>query len=170
MRRWLFLVPIVYAVAVVQTSLADAIRVGHVTPDLMALLAVVWVLVDPGRRAFLAAGAIGLAADLISPGPLGVGMASFLLAGYGVARLRTRRDLEHVVAQVLCVGAATSVLATGQAIGSWLPGHTAVPLGTLLVRALGVGLYTAGVSVPLLLVIGWIREPHRARRRKLAAF
>jgi len=169
MRR-LFLVPIVYAVAVLQTSLADAISVGHVTPDLLALSAVVWILVHPGRRGFLAAGAIGLAADLISPSHLGVGMASFLLVGYGVARLRTKLDLEHVVAQVLCVGAATTVLVTTQAIGSWLPGHTAVPLGTLLVRALGVGLYTAGVSVPLLLLIGWIREPFRARRRKLAAF
>jgi len=166
----LSILPLVYAAAVLQTSLADAISVGHVTPDLMALLAVIWILVTTGRRAFLVAGAIGLVADLISPGHLGVGMASFLLVGYGLARLRTKLAIEHLVGQVFCVGAATTVLVTTQAIGSWLSGDTAVPLATLLVRALGVGLYTAGVSVPLLMLIGWIREPFRARRKKLAAF
>lgn len=168
--RLLLLVPFVYAAAVLQTSLADAISVGHVTPDLMALLAVIWILVATGRRTFLVAGAIGLAADLISPGHLGLGMASFLLVGYGLARLRTKLDIEHLVGQVFCVGAATTVLATSQAIGSSLSGETAVPLATLLVRALGVGLYTAGMSVPLLMLIGWIREPFRARRKKLAGF
>ena len=168
--RLLLLVPIVYAAAVLQTSLADVISVGCVTPDLMALLAVIWVLVTTGRRTFLVAGAIGLAADLISPGHLGIGTASFLLVGYGLTRLRTKLDLEHLVWQVFWVGAAATVLATSQAIGSWLLGETAVPLATLLVRALGVGLYTAGVSVPLVMLIGWIREPFRARRKKMAAF
>ena len=155
---------------VLETSLADAIRVGHVAPDLLALVAVIWILMTPGRRVFLVAGAIGLAGDLISPGRPGVGMALFLLVGYGLTRLRTKLQLEHLVCQVLCVGLATALLATGQAIGCWALGETAVPLPTLLARALGVGAYTAGVSVPLWMVIGWIREPRRVRRRKLAGF
>jgi rod shape-determining protein MreD len=166
----LLLLPIVYAAAVLETSLTDAIRVGYVTPDLLALVAVIWILVTTGRRTFLVAGAIGLAADLISPGRLGAGMASFLLVGYGLTRLRTKLELEHLLWQVPLVGVSTTVLAAGQAMGSWLLGETAVPLTTLLVRALGVGVYTTGVAVPLLMVIGWVREPYRVRRKKLAGF
>jgi rod shape-determining protein MreD len=168
--RLLFLLPIVYATAVLETSLADAIRVGHVTPDLLALLAVTWLLVARGRGAFLIAGVIGLAADLISPGRLGLGMASFLLVGYGLARLRAKFELDHLLWQVPAVCAATTVLAVSLATGRWLLGEAAAPLSTLLVRAVGVGVYTAGVSLPLLMIIGWFREPFRAREKRLAGF
>jgi hypothetical protein len=39
---------------------------------------------------------------------------------------------------------------------------------TILGRAVGVGLYTAAVSLPVLMVIGWIREPRIAREQRLA--
>ena len=74
--RLLLLLPLVYVTAVLQTSLGDALRVGRVAPDLLGLLAVVWLLVTPGRRAFLVAGLIGLVADLISPGQLGLATGS----------------------------------------------------------------------------------------------
>jgi rod shape-determining protein MreD len=166
----LLLLPIVYVAAVLETSLADAIRVGYVTPDLLAMVAVIWILVTRGRWTFLLAGAIGLAADLIAPGRLGMGTASFLLVGYGLTRLRTKLELDHLLWQVPLVGVATTVLAAGQAIGSWLLDETAVPLAALLARALGVGVYTAGLAVPLWMVIGWAREPFRVRRKKLAGF
>jgi rod shape-determining protein MreD len=168
--RLLLLVPTVYAAAVLETSLADAISVGPLTPDLLALVAVAWILVTPGRWAFLAAGAIGLAADLVSPGRLGVGMASFLVVGYLLAKLRAKFEMDHLVWQVPAVWVATSLAALGPAVASWLWGETSVPLPTLLVRAAGVGVYTTGVGLPVLMVLGWIREPFRARRRKLAGF
>ena len=169
MRPTLLLL-IVYATAVLETSLADVVRVGHVAPDLLALLAVVCVLSTPGRRAFLVAGAIGLAADLVSPGRLGLGAACFLLVGYTLTRLRTKLPLDLLAGQVLAVGLATSALSAGLATGAWLFGEAAVSLPTLLVRALGVGIYTAGVSLPLWMVLGWTREPRRARRGKPAPF
>ena len=65
------LIPAVYLVAVLETSLAPWIEVRHVVPDLFALLAVVWLL-RPGRqRGLLVAAAVGLACDLTSAGPLG---------------------------------------------------------------------------------------------------
>jgi len=168
--RLVLLLAIVYTTAVLETSLADAIRVGHVTPDLLALVAVIWLLLIPGRRTFLAAGLIGLAADLISPGRVGLGVASFLVVGYALTRLRTKFRLDHLVWQVPAVYAATTVLAVSLATGRWLLGETAVPLSTLLARAVGVGIYTTGVSLPLLMIIGWLREPFRARRGSLAEF
>jgi rod shape-determining protein MreD len=166
--RYFLLLATLYLAAVVQTSLADALSVGHVMPDLLALVAVLWLLVTPGRRAFLVAGLIGLVVDLISPGRLGIAAASFLLVGYGVTRLRTKLDLDHLAWQVPIVWMATTALAAILALGGWLAGQTAVPLPALLVRALGVGVYTTGVSLPLLMIIGWIREPFRRNAAHLA--
>ena len=166
--RYLLLPPILYLTAVLQTSLADVLGVGHVTPDLLALLAVLWLLVTPGRRAFLVAGLIGLVVDLISPGRMGIAAASFLLVGYGLTRLRAKLDLEHLARQVPIVCLATTALSVTLALGGWLLGQTSVPLATLLVRALGVGVYTTGVSLPLLMIIGWIREPFRRHATQLA--
>ncbi|MFH1264815.1 MAG: rod shape-determining protein MreD [Planctomycetota bacterium] len=169
MRPTLLLL-IVYVTAVLETSLADAVRVGHVAPDLLALLAVVYVLSTPGRRAFLVAGAIGLAADLVSPGRPGLGVACFLLVGYALTRLRTKFPLDLLAGQVLAVGLGTTLLSTGLATGAWLFGEATVSLPTLLVRAFGVGLYTAGVSLPLWMILGWTREPRRAPRGKPTPF
>ena len=166
----LLLLPIVYVAAVADTSLAGRIQVGQVAPDLLALTAVVWLLLAAGPRGFLVAGAIGLFADLVSPGRVGLGMICFLLAGYAITRLRQRLALDHVLAQVVVVFGAVTGLAAGIGAGRWLLGETAVDPATLLLRSLGVGLYTAGVSLPLLMVIGWIREPLLRRRRKLAEF
>ena len=156
--------------AVLDTSLADIIRVGRVAPDLLAMLAIVWLLVVPGPRSFLAAGAIGLAGDLVSPGRVGLAAGCFLLVGYAVARLRARFALEHLVSQVAVVWAAVTALAIAMALGRWLLGEVAAAPSVLFLRSLGVGVYTAGVSLPVLMVIGWMREPLRkpARVNELA--
>jgi len=168
--RLLLLLPILYVAAVLETSLPDAIAVGRVAPDFLALLAAVWVLVTPGRRTFLTAGVIGLAADLLAPGRVGLGMACFLVVGYALTRLREKFRLDHVVWQVLTVCVAVTVLEAGLATGRWLLGETPVARSTLFARAVGVGIYTTGVSLPLLMILGWVREPFRTRRTKLAGF
>lgn len=160
--RFLILLPLLYAAAIVETSLADVIRVGHVTPDLLALVAIIWLLLVPGPRAFLAAGAIGLASDLIAPGRVGLAAACFLLVGYAVTRTRAKSRAEHLVWQVVMVWVAVTALAVALATGKWLLGEAPVALSILLPRALGVGMYTAGLSLPLLMVIRWIREPFLA--------
>jgi rod shape-determining protein MreD len=159
--RILLLIPLVYVAAVLDTSLAGVIRVGQIAPDLLATLAVVWLLIFPGPRSFLAAGAVGLAGDLVSPGRVGVAAICFLLVGYAIARLRSRFALDHVVWQVAVVWVGVTLLAAGMAVGRWLLGEISQPVAGLLLRSLGVGVYSAGVSLPLLMVIGWIREPFR---------
>lgn len=155
---WLLLVPILYVTAVAETSLVDLLRVGAVEPDLLALLAIVWLLLAPGPWGFLAAGLMGLAQDLLAPGRVGLGMASFLLVGYTVSRLRTHVRLEPLGLQLITVLAAVGTLAVVQTLGHWLLSPSPASLSTLLPRAIGVGVYTAGVSLPVLMVIGWIRE------------
>ena len=165
--RYLLLVPIVYVAAVLQTSLAGVLCVGHVGPDLMALAAVVWLFTDSQPRAFLAAGAIGLAGDLIAPGRLGLGMACFLLVGYAVVRLRTRMPVDHLVGRAVIVLVAVSLISLGTGCGGWLLGDPSPGLREIVARSVGVGIYTAGVSLPVLMILGWISEPYRARHKHL---
>lgn len=161
--RVLILIPAVYVAAVLETSLADVIRVGPIVPDLLALVAIAWLLVAPGPRSFLAAGVVGLASDLISPGHVGMAAASFLLVGYGVTRLRARWAITHFVVQVALVFAAVTVIASALAMGEWLMGTAPGGPSLLLSRSAGVGLYTAGVSLPMLMVVGWMQEPNHPR-------
>jgi rod shape-determining protein MreD len=157
--RFLILLPFIYVAGVLETSLGDVLQVGHVGPDLMALLAVVWVIWVPGPGAFLAAGIIGLASDFCTPGRLGLAMAAFLVAGYLLTRLGSRLPLRRIVLQVPTVFVSVTALALTLGVGYWLLGDSSSSLGTLSLRALGVGIYTAGLSVPVVMILSWTRKP-----------
>ena len=161
MKSCLLLLPWLYVAAAIQTSLGDLMRVGRAEPDLLALAAVAWLLAVGGPRAFLVAGAIGLLEDLLAPGRVGLAAACFLTVGYGLTRLRASLPLYHLVLQLPVMLLSLTVLALAQTLGRWLAGETAADLGPLAVRALGVGLYTSGVGLPLLMVLNWIREARR---------
>jgi len=164
------LIPLVYAAAVLETSLADVVRVGRVGPDLLAVLAFVWLLAWPGSSVFWIAGVVGLASDLISPGRIGPAAACFLLVGYGVAWLRARITIDHVLWHTVVVWAAVSLSAAGLAMGRWLLGEVPAAPSVLLVRSLAVGVYSAGVSLPLLMVLGWMRQPMEGLRAQGSGF
>jgi len=168
--RYLLLIITVYLAAVIDTTVVDAVRVGHLTPDLLSMVALIWLLTASGPGAFLAAGVIGLLGDLVGPGPAGLGMAGMLLIGYAVMRLRARFLLENLPAQLAVIWIGGTVFTLLLATGHWTSGATCQPRFALLGRALGAGFYTAGVSLPVLMVVGWIGEPYRARHRRRAEF
>jgi hypothetical protein len=159
----LLLPPILYLAAVAETSLADALRVGSVAPEVLALVAVVWLLVAAGRYGFLTAGAIMLVGDLCAPGRVGVGAAWMLLVGYAICRLRLRARLSHYLFQLPVVFAAVAAWAACVGLSERFAGDIGLPLGTILTRSLGVGLYTAGLALPILMLLAWFREPRGAR-------
>jgi rod shape-determining protein MreD len=161
--RYLLLVPIIYIAAVLQTSLGGLLSVGHVGPDLMALAAIVWLLYDSQPRAFLAAAAIGLVADLIAPGRVGLGMACFLLVGYAVCRLRTKLPAEHLVGRATIILIAVGLISMAIGCVGPLLGQASPGLSQVVARSIGVGVYTAGISIPLLMIAGWISEPYSTR-------
>ena len=167
--QWILLIPAIYLAAVAQTSLVEVIRIGRLEPDLLAVTAMIWVCLAERRWCFLAAGGVGLLADLISPGRIGLGLAAFLLVGYAVSRLPERIAIERLWVQVPVVAVGTAAVCVVQVLGRWAIGETG-PLGEGLLRALGVGLYSAAVSLPILMLIGWAREPWLARRRRLRGF
>ncbi|MEE8450503.1 MAG: hypothetical protein V3R99_01275 [Thermoguttaceae bacterium] len=168
--RYLLLLPIVYVAAVLETSAVDLIGVGRVAPDLLAMVAIIWLMIVPTPRAFLVAGGIVLVGDLIAPGRPGVGMAWMLLIGYAITRLQQHVKMDHLAVQVIVLWAAVTLWASAVGFTGRLTGHVVSPWSTLFVHTAGVGIYTAGVSLPVLMVIGWIREPLLTRQARMTEF
>lgn len=164
----LLLIPVVYLAAVAETTLVDSMRVGEIAPELLALVAAVWLTTVGRRWSFLTAGAIALVGDLLAPGRLGVGAAWMLLVGYGVTRLRSRLPLDQLAVQVPAVFAMVTVWALAVSAGQRLLGDVPLPWAVVPLRAAAVGAYTAGMALPVLMVIGWLREPRLSREKKLA--
>ncbi len=164
--RWLSLILIVYVAAVIETSLVDVLRIGPLTPDLLALVALVWLLTETGPKAFVVAGAVAFMGDLIAPGRLGIGAAWMLLIGYGMTRLRTRFPLEHLAWQVPAVAVTVALWGAATGLTGQLLGDVSLSSPTILARAAGVGLYTAAAAVPVLMVTGWVHDwvPWRQER------
>jgi rod shape-determining protein MreD len=155
---YLLLLAAVYLAAVLQTSLAPAFEVRHVAPDLFALVAIVWQLHTARPRGFIAAAFVGLAHDLTSAGPFGIGLGLFALVGFLVGWLREKVDTSHLLAQLIVIWLAATAIAAGEVAICRLLGETSLTWTTLAVRATSVGVYTTGVALPPLMVIGWFRE------------
>jgi len=165
----LVLLLLVYAAAVADTTLADRLRLGTVVPDFTAMIAVFWLLVIAKRGSFLGAGVVGLVQDLLAPGRIGLGMASLLVIGYLAARLRARLACEHPLWLAAITAPAVTAIVLATALGHWALGEASLPVHELAARAVGIGGYTAGLSLPLFMVSGWIRESTLARQRRLPA-
>jgi len=163
----LLLVGLIASAAVLaETSLADAMEIRQVVPSLIALAALAWQLACPGPYTFLASGAIALVGDLFAPGRVGLGAASMLLVAYAAGRVAQRLRIDHFVLQVpiVLVGTAAWVLSTG--LLRWLSGDASISPLVLLRQAPAVAAYTAAVALPVLMVVGWMRE---AAANKLAS-
>ncbi len=154
---YLLLIVCVYLAAVVDTSLGGVLAVRGVTPDLVALAAVTWVLLARSRWAFLTGGAVALLGDLISPGRVGVGAAWMLLVGFGLGWLLPRVPGRGLAVRLALVSAAMTVWCLGVAATASVLGDAARPFPRLLAAALGAALYTSAVAVPILMVVGWVR-------------
>ncbi len=156
--RYIVLVLATYVAAVLQTVAAPEFEVRHVVPDLFALVAAMWLLVAQARLGFLAAAFVGLAADFTSGGSPGLRMALFAAVGCGIERLTMQFDSRHFAVRLGVIFAATAIIATVEGLALRLSGGTALSWSTLAVRASCVAAYTAAVSVPLVMVAGWLPQ------------
>jgi len=154
----LLFVILAYLAAVAQPTLVPLLRVGDAAPDLLALLAVVWALRTRSRYGFLGAGAIALAGDLISPGRIGLGAGWMLLVAFGLVWFQTRRRLCHPALQTAVVLVAVTLWAGALGLSCRAFGQVDTEIVVLLRGALATGVYTAGVALPVLMVLGWWNE------------
>lgn len=159
MIRIIVILPVIWLAAVMDTSLAPAWSIGVITPDLMALAALTWIFVSHHASDPLWAGVIGLAADLIAPGHIGPGIAAFALAGYTLTALRGHMRLKNPVLQAICVWITVTMITLLITVAGILLGDATLNWARVFPLAAAVGAYTAGIALPLLLILAWLREP-----------
>ena len=149
----------VYAAAVLDTALAPAWSVGAMRPDLLALTAIGAAFLGRKSSACMLAGAIGLFADLTAIGRIGAGIACFAIVGHVVMRLRPQLNVLPVWAKAIALAPAVAAAALGIGLTRKLSGEIDLGLLTIAMRCLGVGVYTAAIALPLLMLHHWAREP-----------
>jgi len=156
----LFLIPLVYLASILQIGLARHWQIAGAGPDLLALVAVVWTMKSTSWHALAAAASIGLACDMNSTGPLGVGMALYAVIAYGVIWWRRQVRLDRLPAQIAVVWTGVTVISISEFVANRCLGQSIPPLPIAIERTAIVGLYTAMVAVPIVLVLGWRRQRH----------
>lgn len=169
-RFWkaLGLVAVVYVAAVAETSLTPILRIGQTSPDLFGLGAMLWLLASSSPYAFLPAGCVGLVADLLGPGRLGIGMAVWLLLGYATVRFRQRVGLEPLPLQWIVLTSVVTIAGLLQAVLRFALGELPGPLAPLLLRVAMAEAYTAALSLPALMVLSWMPWQASGRTARLA--
>ena len=150
----------VYFLTVVQTSICPLLEIYQVTPDLLLLMPAFIVVSSNSPYRFLWGGWIGLIHDLITPGPLGLAMFAFALAGYLITRIQPQLYSQHSLIRFgmisLTIGISIALLTALRILfqdyhypwAHW-PGLVA-----------GVTLYTSTLSVPLILLTAKSKHPH----------
>ena len=155
---WCLFLAMIYLAAVLETSFASVWAVGPIVPLALLAAALSAVMARPSQFGRFAAGAAGLLSDLLGPGRLGLGMASFFLGAWFVLDLQRRLGWRSVLLQSLLIWPVATAHAAAVA-GSSQIGNS-LPLGGVntLTEAAGTGLYTAAVSVPWLMIFAWRRR------------
>lgn len=153
-----------YVAAVAETALAPVLAVYQIAPSLLAIVAVAWVVsaaASPWSVAQVAS--IGLVFDLNVGGHVGVGLASYALLAFAAQRVRpTMRRLGPIEQAFLCAPLMVALLML-IAVGNALFGHAVAPLPVLLLRASAAGVYSAAMSLPVWMILDWVRDAHRFR-------
>jgi hypothetical protein len=130
----------------------------------------VWVLFARGPYRFLVLGATGLVAGLLCSGSVGPGCAGGLAVGYLLVRADARLHFDRLAGRVLAVWAGATLMALVEVVLRGLLGEldSWTYFGITLRRAFGVGLYTAAVGIPVLMVVGWLHSSRlmRLHRRR----
>jgi rod shape-determining protein MreD len=157
----LYFIPLVYLAAVVQTWFAPRWLAFEAGPNLLVLAAFLWLTQSPSRRGILKAALAGLISDLNSPTPLGLGMATFAGAAYGVVWLRQRISLDGFAAQTGVVWFAATSITLWQGIFIKFWGKSSVVWIEVAQRSALVGLYTVMVALPILIFLFWRRAPQK---------
>ena len=153
----LFLIPLIYLASILQIGLAPYWQIAGAGPDLLALIAALWAMKSTPWHALAAAAAIGLAGDLNSTAPLGIGVALYAVVAYGVIWWRRQVKLDRLPAQIAVVWTGVTAITLFDLIAGRCLGQSIPSLHVAIERTAVVGLYTTMIAVPILLVVSWRR-------------
>ena len=142
----------------IQTTLGSDLRVEHVAPDLMLLLAICAGLYGGARQGVLVGFACGLLSDLfLTNTPLGLAALTYCLVGYGVGTLAATllpagRGLVPLIVFVSSVIGIVAFLVLGDLVG-----HSPLPQGSRMMLVRTVTIEALANSV-LSLPVAWLYE------------
>jgi len=114
--------------------------------------------VDRNERAFLAAGAVMLAADLAAPGRVGLGAAAMLVVAFAVAALRRRVGVASLAARWTLFAAAALAWTLAVGLAGRCLGDVELNWSEVAWRAAAAALLTAAAALPALMLLGWLTE------------
>jgi len=151
---WLILMFAVYGAAVLETSFAAVWAVGPVVPLPLCAVALCAAVQHPRTGPFFAGG-VGLLTDLLYPGHVGAATLVFFVAACLLAALVRRGGIQRPTLRAIWLvpfvmaWSLVDVLRMSDGI------ENALSLQRVLVIPTMTAVYTAGISLPLLLLLGW---------------
>lgn len=147
-----------------QTSLAPALRIGPVTPDIPLILVVFLGLYRGPEVACLSGFAVGLIQDVTGGGLIGVQALTKALAGFGLGLLGRRLWVQNPLVQV--GGLVLLTLAEGIGRFALLQlFHFPAPLPELLLHGiLPQALYNGFLGSAVVLALAWSESVRRGWR------
>jgi len=154
----IFLIPLVYFASVLQSGLASRWEVAGAGPDLLALTAISWAVKSAAWRGLAVAAAIGFISDLNSSAPLGVGIALYSAAAYGVIWWHRQMNLDRLPGQIAAVWLGVTAITLSEFVASRCLGQSTPTLDIVIERTAAVGLYTTTIALPLLIIMSWLAE------------
>ncbi|MBI2826773.1 MAG: rod shape-determining protein MreD [Planctomycetia bacterium] len=164
MPNVLLLLVLTYLAAVIETAGADVIAVYRAAPSLLAITAIGWTVMGsstPWRIAHAAV--VGLVFDLNGGGHAGIGIAAFALTAFVAMRLRPWFRRQEPVAQAVATAPLVAALMIVVVLGNAIVGEPGAPPSVAVPRATVIALYTSAVSLPLWMLLDWVRESGRLR-------
>ncbi|NUQ37656.1 MAG: rod shape-determining protein MreD [Caldilineales bacterium] len=145
-RAVVLLTVMVYVAAAANASICSRVAIWGAPPDLLAVLAIIWMTLSGGQNSLVAVAALGLSHDLISGQRLGAGAACYLLAAFALESWQLRLAYRHTSLQkgaALVVLAGLELALTGI---EWLESGMGPALADALQHGLVAGVYSALVA------------------------
>lgn len=137
------------AAAVLQATVVPALEVSGARPNLLILAAACWALAVGAGEALWWAFIGGLAADILSAGPLG-GLTVSSLPGVLMAGLGERSAAKPIGLGIAVAGVGLAALLAALIYAGVLAlvGQPASPPGAFAAQTLGSAVYTALLAIP----------------------
>jgi cell shape-determining protein MreD len=157
----MLLIPCVYIAAVLQTWIAARWETTGTSLNLLALTAFVWLIASGGPRGFLVASLVGLASDLGSSGPLGLGLAIYAVVGYGVIWLERHLSADRLPGQMGVLWLAMTLVTLLEGIAALAMRQSGFSAPILFQRLFVTGTVTVIIAVPIFVVVNWRRAKYR---------
>jgi rod shape-determining protein MreD len=152
-----------YAAAAANAAICPRMAIGRTAPDLLAVLAMVWITLGRGEARLVIAAALGLWWDFSGSERLGIGMACFLLMGLALEKLQLKLAYHHRWLRQAAVLPAVAALEMLLAWCQWFDSGMAMSLATLSRQSLAAATYTASLSAIAIATLPWL-----VRQRQLS--